>query len=209
MSSGGSVTAWIRQLQTGDDAALALLHRRYWPRLVGLARERLNRIPGQAADEEDVAQEAFWSFYHRLRAGSGFCLASRHDLLALLAHIIACKAINQFKHEHATLKRGGGRVQGGSALQVLAAADAASPGLPGTDRREPSPLETALLKECYQQYVGGLPASLREVAELFLAGFTHREIAGRIDCVERTVERKMALVFKKWQALAVVETEEP
>ena len=119
MSSGGSVTTWLGQLQAGEVAGLAKLHARYWPHLVALARKRLQDVPGRAADEEDVAQEALWSFVRRVRAGRKFRLTSRHDLLALLTHIVACKAVNQIEHELGVQKRGGGRVDGSSALDAL------------------------------------------------------------------------------------------
>src|SRR6266851_148097 len=107
MSPTGSVTTWIGQLQAGEEIALARLHDRYWPYLVAMARKKLHGLPSKAADEEDIAQEALWSFYRRLKAGHAFHLDSRHDLLALLTHIIACKAVNQIERE-STKKRGGG-----------------------------------------------------------------------------------------------------
>jgi DNA-directed RNA polymerase specialized sigma24 family protein len=48
-----------------------------------------------------------------------------------------------------------------------------------------------MLRDCYERYVGGLPPGLRPVAEMCLAGMTHREIAAAIPCAVRTVERKM------------------
>jgi RNA polymerase sigma factor (sigma-70 family) len=203
MSSGGSVTAWIGQLQAGEEAALGKLHARYWPALVALARRRLQGVPGRAMDEEDVAQEAFWSFYRRLRAGREFRLASRHDLLALLTHIVACKAVNQIEHEVGVQKRGAGRVRDESVLDALAGCGSEGRGLERVAGAARTPLEQALLNDCYEHFVSGLPDRLRDFAEFHLAGCTNREIAERMGCVERTVERKMALILKKWQDMAV------
>ena len=200
MSSEGSVTAWIGQLQAGDETALAKLHERYWPRLVALARQRLKGTPGRAMDEEDVAQEAFWSFSRRVRQGQAFRLASRQDLLALLTHIIACKAVNQIQHEVGVQKRGGGQVQGESALRHLAGGEGR--GLETVADAGRTPQEEALLKDYYRQFIDALPAKLRDFAELYLAGFTQREIAEQLHCGLRTVERKIALLLAKCQAMA-------
>lgn len=40
--------------------------------------------------------------------------------------------------------------------------------------------------------------SLREVALLKLEGYTNREIARTLNCVLRTVDRKLALICKPW-----------
>jgi RNA polymerase sigma factor (sigma-70 family) len=194
MSSGGSVSAWIGQLHRGEESALGKLHARYWPCLVALARKRLRGAPGRAADEEDVAQEAFWDFYRGLQAGRVPRLANRHDLLALLTHLVTCRAVNQIKHE-AVQKRGGGQVRGGSGLDELLT--------PGQ-----SPDDRPILEDLYHHYVNGLPERHRELAELYLAGCTHKEIAAQLGCVERTVERKLALILKKWQDMAAASVNE-
>jgi RNA polymerase sigma factor (sigma-70 family) len=188
MSSNGSVTAWIGQLQAGEEDALKKLLGRYRKCLVARARRRLKGVRG-LDDEEGVVQEAVWSFYRRLKAGQEFRLTSRHDLLALLTHIIACKAVNLIDHELCD-KRDIRKLRGESALAILA------------DSGEPTPLEQAVLDDCYRHCVSALPDKLRDVAELHLAGYTHKEIAARLGCVERTVERKMALILRKWQEIA-------
>jgi DNA-directed RNA polymerase specialized sigma24 family protein len=200
MSSTGSVTAWIGQLRAGEEAALGKLHARYWPCLVGLARKRLQGVPGRAADEEDVAQEAFWDFYRSLKAGRVPRLADRHDLLALLTHLVACRAVNQIKHEVGVQRRGAGHVRGGSALDLLAAAGEGGGGPPDAVGR--TPLEEALLADCYQYYLDALPERLRPIAERYLAGCTHKETAAALGCSERTVERKVALILGRWQGMA-------
>lgn len=186
----GSVTAWIGQLKAGEEAALGQLHRRYWQALVGLARGKLKGAPVRVGDEEDVAQEAFWSFYRSLRAGKLPRLANRHDLLALLTHIVTCKAVNLLQHELGVQKRGQGQVRDGTALESLA------------QEGQRSPLEAALLNDCYRHYLDGLPDNLREFGAMYLAGFTQQEIADRLGCVDRTVQRKLKLVLNRWQQLA-------
>jgi RNA polymerase sigma factor (sigma-70 family) len=195
MSSTGSVTAWIGQLQEGEETALGKLHARYWPCLVTLARQRLRGVPGRVADEEDVAQEALWDFYRSLKAGRVPRLADRHDFLAFLTHLVACRAINQIKHEVAVKKRGAGQVRGGSAFDLLA--DHA-----GADNSQRTPLEQALLADCYRHYVDALPERMRSFAELYLAGSTNKETAAALGCSERTVERKVALILERWQEMA-------
>jgi len=188
VSGMGSVSHWIAQAKEGDEQALARLHARYWPALVGLARQKLHDSP-IPSDEEDIAQEAFLGFYQAVRRQRVPQLENRHQFLALLSHIIACKACNQIKHE-LTDRKGGGRNRAASAILEL------------LEKSAHSPLQEVILKDCYQKYVTGMPDSLRNFAELFLQGYTRPEIAHQLGCAERTVDRKLALVKEYWLSVA-------
>lgn len=202
MSTEGSVSLMIRSLREGDDTALSGLHARYWPVLVSIARRKLRGAPPRAADEEDVAQQAFWSFYRSVRAGQLPRLANRHDLLAALTHVTTCRAIHQLEREYGTQKRGLGHVLGESALDVLTGRSSVSPGLQQQAVTFTTPDEEVLLHDSYDYYLGRLPEQLRELARLHLAGLSNREIADQLGCVERTVERKLALLRFEWDRFA-------
>src|SRR5215471_8456034 len=94
MSSAGSVTTWIEQLCAGDRAGAQRLWERYFPRLVGLARKKLQGLPRRSADEEDVALSAFDSFCRGAERGCFPRLENRDNLWALLVVITARKAID-------------------------------------------------------------------------------------------------------------------
>lgn len=201
MSSIGSVSIWIQRLKAGEEEALGELHKRYWAYLVAQARRKLGTAPRVAADEEDVAQQAFWGFYSSLKAGRLPNLNNRHDLLALLTHITACQASNQVRNEVRTARRGRGTVQDEAALERGARAEGGRP-LENFADAELSPEEQAVLKDCYERYVQSLPSELASIAERHLAGWTNKQIAAEADCTERTIERKLALICARWRQLA-------
>jgi RNA polymerase sigma factor (sigma-70 family) len=184
VQTNGSVEVWLQELQQGHVSALGKLHQRYWPSLVAYARVRLRLASKASADEEDIVQAAFLSFYRAFREGRVPELSSRESLLALLTTIIARKAAR---------KAPGPELRGAddpSFLDELA------------QHSEPSPQEQAMLRDFYQCYVGGLPPKLRRIAEMCFAGMTHREIAAAIPCAVRTVERKMNRILLIWQGQA-------
>jgi RNA polymerase sigma factor (sigma-70 family) len=208
MSSIGSVSIWIQRLKAGEEEVLADLHKRYWKFLVAQARRKLGTAPRMAMDEEDVAQQAFWGFYSSLKAGRLPKLNNRNELLALLTHITACQASNQIRNELGTARRGQGLVRDEAALD---AGPDRSTGrrLENLEGDDVLPEEQALLNDCYEKYVRSLPPELEAIAERYLSGWTHKQIAQEAGCAERTIERKLALIYARWQRLAGCSAQNP
>ena len=83
MSSTGSVTNWITLLKAGNHDAAQELWQRYHRRLLALARKRLHGARLRAADESDVVQSAFDSFFRAAEQGRFPRLTARNDLWRL------------------------------------------------------------------------------------------------------------------------------
>lgn len=198
MSSQGSVTHWIVGLKSGDPQAAQALWERYFGRLVGLARLKLQGLPRRAADEEDVALSAFDSFC-RCAEGNRFPqLHDRHNLWSLLVLITARKAVELMQHERRK-KRGGGEVRGESAWLEAEAHGSSEPGIDQVVGTEPTPEFAAQVAEEYQRLLDGLgDSSLRAVALWKMEGYSNDEIAARLGCTTRTVERKLRSIRRLW-----------
>jgi DNA-directed RNA polymerase specialized sigma24 family protein len=197
MSYAGSITHWIGELKAGNPDAAQKLWEGYFHRMVGLARKKLQGMPRRAADEEDVALSAFDSFCRGAENGRFPQLQDREDLWQLLFLITARKAYDLMEHE-GRQKRGGGLVLGESALAA------------GQDRpdeaalnqiigREPSPEFAArVAEECHRLLAGLGDAQLQQVAVWKMEGYTTDEIAAQLNCVPRTVERKLQVIRSLW-----------
>ena len=187
---GSSVTQWISALKQGDQSAAQGLWEAYFRRLVGLAHARLRDAPRRIADEEDVALSAFHSFCRGARAGRFPRLDDRNDLWQILVLITVRKAIDLRNYEGRP-SRGRGRVQSLTELP--------QEGLEAIGGDEPTPELAAQLAEEYQRLMEQLgDSTLQSVATWKLEGYTDDEIAARLGCVTRTVERKLARIRRMW-----------
>jgi DNA-directed RNA polymerase specialized sigma24 family protein len=194
MSSTGSVTRWIGQLKTGEQAAVQRLWEAYFQRLVGLARDRLRGVRRRTADEEDVALSAFDSFCRGVERGRFPRLDDRKDLWRLLACITVRKAFDLARHERSA-GQGGGKLRGESAFDGTGD----EPGIEQVLGREPSPEFAALMEEAYRGRLARLPdETFRSVAQWKLEGYTNAEIATQLQCDARTVERKLRIIRSLW-----------
>jgi DNA-directed RNA polymerase specialized sigma24 family protein len=191
MSAEGSVSRWLESLRAGDHAAAQQLWERYFRRLVGLARAKLQGAPRRAADEEDVALSAFDSFCRRAEAGSFPRLADRDSLWRLLVTITARKA-GQLLRDEGRQKRGG-----------RAAAPAGADEDDVLDQvlsREPSPEFAAQMAEEYRRLLRVLgDPELEAVALWRMEGYSVEEIAGRLGFAPRSVKRKLQLIRGLWE----------
>jgi len=195
----GSITNWINGLQ-GDAASAAsrALWERYFERLARLARARLGTAPRGPSDEEDIALSLLDSFFRGAAAGRYPDLKNREDLWRLLITITARKAYNQ-RRDEMRQKRGGGRTVGVAGI--------AGAGPDGDDflaqvvSEELTPGLASMVADEYRRLFGSLgDESLRVVAMMKLEGYSNEEIARRLDCGLRTVERKLDVIRKRWTA---------
>ena len=200
MLSDGSVTVWIGALKAGDPAAAQRLWERYFRKMVELARGRLHTSRRRARDEEDVALSAFYSFCRGAEGGRFQQLRDRDNLWPLLVVITARKAIDVGKHA-TRQKRGGGKVRGESAWLNAADGSDHDGGINLVIGDEPTPAFVAELAEEAQRLLDALGSEeLRKVAVWKMEGYSNAEIAVKLDCVERTVERRLRIirgVFKR------------
>jgi DNA-directed RNA polymerase specialized sigma24 family protein len=198
MSPEGSVTQWLWQLKAGDAAAAQKLWERYFERLVEVGRKKLKGTPRRAADEEDVGVSAFESFFLGVAQGRFPRLDDRDDLWHVLVTLATRKATNLLKHERAQ-KRGGGVVLDEAALCNPHASCGAEGGLAGFLGSEPTPEFAASVAEEYEGLLARLPDDgLRAIAQWKLEGYTNQEIADKVGCAERTVERKLTVIRTLW-----------
>src|SRR5262249_39832140 len=153
-------------------AAAQPLWERYHGRLVALARARLQSARRRAADEEDVVQSAFHSFFRGVSDGRFPQLNDSNNLWQLLVLITARKAVDQFVYQNRK-RRGSGTLQGESRI---------SPGLPGGDDAaieqvvgdEPTPEFAAQVAEEYARLLDSLGnETLSRVAVWKMEGFTN------------------------------------
>jgi DNA-directed RNA polymerase specialized sigma24 family protein len=197
MSPSDSITQYIRRLKDGDPQAAARLFDCYFEQMARLARRRLGGTPRRAADEEDVALSAFDSFCRGAERGLFERLRDRGDLWRLLVVITARKAFDLVEHNHAA-RRGGGLVEGESALR-LAGEGSAEGRIEQVPGREPAPEFVAQLNEELRRLLECLgETGLRQIALWKMEGYANEEIARRLGCGLRTVERKVKRIRGLW-----------
>jgi RNA polymerase sigma factor (sigma-70 family) len=197
MSSEGSVTRWVTALKAGDTAAAQPLWERYHRRLVALARQKLRPSRRRVADEDDVVQSAFHSFFQGVARGRFPQLNDRDNLWRLLVVITARKALDQLAHERSK-RRGGGTVGGEPRMSPTGAAGDEAV-LEQVVGEEPTPEFAAQVAEECRRLLGLLgDDTLRQVAVWKMEGCTNDEVAGRLDCSRRTVARKLETIRIIW-----------
>lgn len=195
MSTEGSVTQWMGAVEQGDEDAAQRLWERYYTSLLRVARSKLTPRASRAADEHDVVLDAFDACYRGLQQGRFPHIADRHELWKLLITLTARKAVDAVRREQRK-KRGGGHVV---AEADLAALDAGGDALARAVGHEPTPEFAATVAEDLQRRLDSLPAAaLRDICLWKLEGCTNEEIAEKLRCTVRTVERKLELIRKLW-----------
>jgi DNA-directed RNA polymerase specialized sigma24 family protein len=189
-AADNSVARWLGQLRAREPAAAQELWEQYFGPMVELARAKLRGVAARAADEEDVALSAFKSFCRAVEGGRYPDLFDRDGLWALLVTITVRKALDLKRHEHWQKRR----VPAG-------AGDRPEPD--DMIGREPDPEFVARIAEECRRLLGLLTdPTLHTIAARKMEGFTNVEIAAELCIVCRTVERKLNLIRRLWEAEA-------
>jgi RNA polymerase sigma factor (sigma-70 family) len=181
-----SITTWIGELRQGNSAAAQELWERYYAQLLQLTRSKMRGTPKRAADEEDVALSAFHSL---CQSAARFPrLNDRNDLWQVLIMLTARKAAHERRRQQAQ-KRGGTKSGTGGEQELDAIVGA-----------EPTPEFAAMIGEEFEILLKRLPDDgLRQIARLRLEDYNNSEIAAQLQCSERTVERRLALIRAVWE----------
>jgi DNA-directed RNA polymerase specialized sigma24 family protein len=186
VSADGSVTQWLTRLKDGDPAAAEALWERYFRRIAGLARLKLRGVERRAANEEDVALSAFASFCRGVERGRFPQLLDRDNLWRLLVVLTARKAFHLLRYEGQQKRCGDAQAEEVVLEQVVG--------------REPTPEFAAqMAEECERLLVSLAADDLKSLALWKMEGYSNDEIAARLDCSPRTVERKLRLIRNIWE----------
>jgi RNA polymerase sigma factor (sigma-70 family) len=189
----GSVTKLICQVKEGDSAAIQVLFARYFRRLLGLARSKLQGKDLRVADEDDVVNSALAGFFLGAERGQYSKLHDRDDLWHLLVKITIRKA-QRLVREQQRQKRCPRSVWQRTPSQGLGTLIADLPVEQVSDAK-PLPELEVLANETIEHLLSRLRnARLRAIAVWKWEGYSNEEIASMLGCSSRTIERKMALI---------------
>ncbi|MEW4531506.1 ECF-type sigma factor [Maioricimonas sp. JC845] len=191
-----SVNQLVEAIAAGDEEAVNHLWNEYFAKLVRLSNRNLGDAPRRAAGSEDVALSAMHSFVKGAQDGRFNELDGRDELWKLLVTITVRK-VARYKRRETAQKRGGGDVRGES---VFNGGKDSNPGLDRIVGCELTPsLLTETLETCRLMLDSLGDDTLRAVAELRLEGYSNAEIASELGVSTHAVERKLALIKKKWR----------
>ncbi len=197
----GSVSRALDKLKSGDHAAARLLWKRYFQRLVRLARRKLTGNARRVADEEDVALAAFAKFCLRAEQGRLPQVRDRDALWRILVTVTTRMSIDQVRRE--SRRKRGGQAANGQAIDGPRPSAASNSALETNPEQiaghEPTPEFIAQVAEECERLLCALDDSeLQSIALWKTEGYTNEEIASELGCVLRTVERKLQTIRRRW-----------
>ena len=200
MSSDDPVTLWIDELRNADEAAARKLWNHFVTRLYELGRKKLRPETRRVYDEEDAAQSAFHSVCAGIAAGRYPDLESRGSLWHLLVVITARKVARRQRHDQQQCRDVHRNL---SDSVFLPPSDySATAGVDRIASREPTPEFAAEFVETCDLLFRSLddPAP-QQVVTLRLEGYTDAQVADRLKCSRRTVQRRLEVVRRHWGRL--------
>lgn len=197
-----SITLLIEDLKAGDSVAAQRLWEVYFQQMVGLARQKLGHFR-RGADEEDIALSAFKSFCLGIRRGRFTQALDRTNLWSLLIAITMHKSVDHIRRENRQKRGGSGRTDEERDDHPIAGAEVDLTPLSAIISKEPDPQFVGEMIDQFEALLFRLDASgdssLKPIALLKMEGDSAKEIAQKLNCARRTVERKLELIRSLWE----------
>lgn len=191
----GSVTNLLARLKQGDSAAQQEIWDRYMERLIRLVCKRFGSTRTQLSDAEDLVVRAYHAFLDGVCDNRFQKLEDRNDIWQILVMLTHRKAIERHRHDVAK-KRGAKQVRTES---VFANGTNLGLGIQQIADTEPTPEFAAVLHDEILDKLSKLSdITKREIVVLKMQGLSNSQIAQRLRISNRSVQRKLQLVYDIW-----------
>ena len=191
MADSDPISMWIERLRQSDDMAAKAVWNHFAYRLCELARSRLSPATRRVYDEDDAVQSVFRSVCLGLAEGRFPELKDRESMWRLMLVITSQKISNRHRFDR-QLRRDVSRTLTDSVF--CGNSDSISENQLAMSR-EPTPEFAAeFLETCESLFTGLNDPGLEQVVMLRLEGFTDTEIANRLNCSRRTIQRRMEII---------------
>jgi RNA polymerase sigma factor (sigma-70 family) len=177
----------MERVQQGDQEAARQLLEGYEPHVVRVIRRKLHKKLRKKYDSADFAQAVWASFFAVDPAEYQF--DHPKELITYLVKMAQHKVIEEVRHRMTGLKHNIGRE-----ISLEAAMAQQKAGL--RDPR-PTPSKFVAADDQRQQLLSRLPPAHRQVLLLIEQGYTHREVAEKMNLNERTIRRLLEKLSPK------------
>jgi len=193
------VSMWIEEIRDADDDAAHKVWEHFSARLHQSARKNLRAKTKRVYDEEDVVLSMFHSLCQGLAEGRFPDLNDRDSLWRLMLVITGRKIANRHRHDKRQ-RRDDRRTLTDS---IFSESQLNQGKQLGDDllSREPTPEFVAEFHETSERLIAAIDEpDLKEIALLRVEGFNDSEIADRLDCSRRTVQRRLTMIRQLWES---------
>jgi DNA-directed RNA polymerase specialized sigma24 family protein len=205
-SAQSPVTMWLRQLESGDPNSAGELYRHFCCRLQNLISRQIPVSVRTTYDADDVTVSAFHSLFMGVRE-QRYQLGNRTDVWRLLLTIAERKIAKRIRFETQE-KRDIRRLLQNSVFVSLPRGHQldAPCGVNSLPSYEPTPAFAAEVAETCANLLGSLPDDCcRTIALLMMENYTAEQVAQKLECTRRTVQRKLLVIRRTWQDSSGIE----
>jgi len=187
------VTLWLEELRNSDHLAAGKLWNHFVSRIQGLARKKLSQKSRRVYDEEDAALSAFQSICSGISSGRFSDLHDRDCLWKLILVITSRKVA--FRHRYDRQDRRDINRNFTDYIFTDSEGTISAFVVENVPSREPTPeFASDFVETCEALFQAMGDLGLEQVVALRMEGYTDTEIADRLNCSRRTVQRRLEII---------------